>query len=243
MMQYQRSALPYKLIADTTETCSSDLTTEHNLNMAYTVLRIDRSDTDFPSLVNKYKALRLSALQQTPRAFSSTYEAESKLPDHEWVSRLRNPSKDTFVVVDCDGEWVAQVTVYGPISAEAYTLPPEAGQPPVAPDEDEEKWQMLSLYVLPSHRGKGVAKLLCQEAIDHLRSLQHAAPRIRVRTMIAPDNQAACALFGSLGFSDAGLCTLVEGLRGNGEAVPEGVLSAEHTTRAGIIMAITQNRF
>ncbi|KAJ4236807.1 hypothetical protein NW757_013347 [Fusarium falciforme] len=211
--------------------------------MAYTVLRIDRSDNDFPSLVNKYKALRLSALQQTPNAFSSTYEAESKLSDHDWMARLRNPSKDTFVVVDSDGEWVAQVTVYGPVSAEAYALPSEAGQPPVAPDEDEEKWQMLSLYVLPSHRGKGVAKLLCREAINHLRSLRHTAPRIRVRTMIAPDNQAACELFGSLGFSDAGLCTLAEGLRSNGEAVPEGVLSAEYTTRGGIIMAITQNRF
>ncbi|KAJ3469656.1 hypothetical protein MRS44_003721 [Fusarium solani] len=197
--------------------------------MAYTVLQIDKSDTDFPSLVSKYKALRLSALQQTPRAFSSTYEAESKLPDHEWVSRLRNPSKDTFVVVDSDGE--------------SLHPPPEAGQPPVAPDEDEEKWQMLSLYVLPSHRGKGVAKLLCREAINHLRSLRHAAPRIRVRTMIAPDNLAACALFGSLGFSDAGLCTLVEGLRSNGEAMPEGILSAEYTTRAGIIMTITQHRF
>lgn len=223
--------------------CSSDLTTEHKITMAHTVLRIDRSDTDFPALVSKYKALRLSALQQTPSAFSSTYEAESKLSDHDWMARLRNPSKDTFVVVDSDGEWVAQVTVYGPVSAEAYTLPREAGQPPVAPDEDEEKWQMLSLYVLPTHRGKGVAKLLCREAIEHLRSLRHTAPRIRVRTMIAPDNQAACKLFGSLGFSDAGLCTLAEGLRSNGEAVPEGVLSAEYTTRAGIIMAITQNRF
>ncbi|RSL98230.1 hypothetical protein CEP52_010459 [Fusarium oligoseptatum] len=210
--------------------------------MAYTVLRIDRSDTDFPSLVNKYKTLRLSALQQTPSAFSSTYEAESKLSDHDWIARLSNPSKDTFVVVDSDGEWVAQVTVYGPVSAEAYTLPPEAGQPPVTPDEDEEKWQMLSLYVLPSHRGKGAAKLLCQETIDYLRSLRHAAPSIRVRTMIAPDNQAACAIFGSLGFSDAGLCTLAEGLRSNGEVVPEGVLSAKYTTRAGIIMTIAQNR-
>ncbi|KAL2693467.1 hypothetical protein Neosp_000027 [[Neocosmospora] mangrovei] len=211
--------------------------------MTYTVLRIDKSDTDFPSLVNKYKALRLSALQQTPSAFSSTYEAESKLSDHDWMTRLRNPSKDIFVVADSNDEWVAQVTVYGPVSAEAYTLPPEAGQPPVTPDEEEEKWQMLSLYVLPSHRGEGVAKLLCRKAIDHLRSLHHTAPRIRVRTMIAPDNQAACALFGSLGFSDAGLCTLAEGLRSNGEVVPEGVLSAKYTTRAGIIMATTQNRF
>ncbi|KAH7128941.1 putative GNAT family acetyltransferase [Dactylonectria macrodidyma] len=211
--------------------------------MGYTALRMNQSDSGFPAQVEKYKELRLSALKKTPTAFSSTFEAESKLSDNDWVSRLSNPAKETFIcLADADGECVAQVTIFGPNSAEAYALPDEAGQPPILPDGEEEKWQILSLYALPTHRGKGVAKLICREAIRYLTNLRSEPSKLRVRTMIAPGNNAACGLFKSLGFFYAGLCTKKEGLIANGEEVPPGDLSAEFTTRAGIIMALAETR-
>ncbi|MES2626887.1 MAG: hypothetical protein V4628_16495 [Pseudomonadota bacterium] len=36
-----------------------------------------------------YKLLRLSALQESPDSFGSTYEREFGFPDDEWISRLR----------------------------------------------------------------------------------------------------------------------------------------------------------
>lgn len=140
-------------------------------------------------------------------------------------------------------KWVAQVTLRGPLSAEEFHLP-ESGQPPAARDEEEEKWQMLSLYNLPSHRGKGLGKRLCKAACDFVVSRGGLAPTITVRCMVKPDNLATLGMYQSLGFERTGLCTLEEALRANGDAdmIPEGLLDKKFTTRTGIILALRLRR-
>ncbi|KAF5137733.1 N-alpha-acetyltransferase RimI [Metarhizium anisopliae] len=214
--------------------------------MEYQFVRVDPSDPNLPSLAAQYKRLRLEALKQSPHSFSSTYETESQFPDDVWVSRLQHPRKETFICVatlEGESEWVAQVTLRGPLSAEEFHLS-ESGQPPAAPDEEEEKWQMLSLYNLPSHRGKGLGKRLCKAACDFVVSRGGVSPTITVRCMVKPDNLATLGMYQSLGFERTGFCTLEEALRANGDAdmIPEGVLEKKFTTRTGITLALHLGR-
>lgn len=219
--------------------------------MAYTYIRIDSADSDLPAMARKYRNLRLAALKQSPTSFSSTYEIEAAFSDAVWLSRLSEPSKETFICVassaipDMEEEWVAQVTLLGPVPTSMYALPEEAGQPEVLPDEEEEKWQMLSLYTLPTHRGKGLGKKLCQEAFKFASAVERSPPsKVRVRIMVKPENHATLRLYGSLGFKEAGRCTLAEALRANGDAamVPIGVLEEKYTRRSGIIMDLALDR-
>jgi ribosomal protein S18 acetylase RimI-like enzyme len=218
--------------------------------MEYTYTHVDRTDRNLPAQALKYRDLRLAALKQSPTSFSSTYETEAAFSDSIWLSRLSEPSKETFICVTSSAapnvqeEWVAQVTLLGPISASAYTLPDEAGQPPVLPDDEEEKWQMLSLYTLPTHRGKGLGKKLCQEAFKFLTAIQSNPPKVRVRIMVKPENHITLGLYPSLGFKDAGKCTLEEALRANGDAamLPSGELGEKYTRRSGIIMDLALDR-
>ncbi|KAH7007591.1 hypothetical protein EDB80DRAFT_458436 [Ilyonectria destructans] len=212
--------------------------------MSYSFVRIDQSAADLSSVAAKYKALRLEALRQSPTAFSSTLEAESQFSDDVWVSRLCDPEKETFICVfeeETTTEWVAQVTLRGPLSAEQFRLPSESDQPIPADDRVEEKWQMMSLYSLPNHRGKGLAVQLCKEAFRFLvRREETKTPHVRVRIMVKFGNTSTARLYKGLGFEDSGICTLEEALRANGEGylLPKGTLEDKYTGRSGMIMAL-----
>ncbi|KAH7169941.1 hypothetical protein EDB81DRAFT_774101 [Dactylonectria macrodidyma] len=216
--------------------------------MAYSFLHIDKSAVDISPAATKYRALRLEALRQSPTAFSSTLETESQFTDDVWVSRLCDTVKETFVCVFEEGEtseWVAQVTLRGPLSAEQFRLPSESGQDFPADGQMDETWQMLGLYSLPSHRGKGLAAKLCNEAYQFLVRQQGAkTPHVQVRIMVKPENTATIRLYQRLGFEHMGLCTLEEALRANGDGdlIPKGKLGEKYTTRSGIIMALRLDR-
>lgn len=218
------------------------------LVMAYTYLRIDKDD-NIAASAQKYKELRLQALKLTPTSFASTYEIESAFTDDEWISRLRRDGIETFICEHNQSghvEWVAQVTLRGPLPAEDFILPPASGQPmPRLDDAEEERWQMLSLFVLPSHRGKGIAKDLCREALQYLISYRPHPAHVRVRLMVKPENQATVRLYRQLGFVEAGRCTLAEALIANGDAdlLPEGYEGdAKYSVRSGLIMMVDLSR-
>lgn len=220
------------------------------MEQKYTFVHISPQSPDLPSLAQKYKQLRLSALTQSPTAFSSTLAAESPFSDSVWIERLSaDPCRHNFVAqhqasTGKDGGWVAQITVLGPVSAEAYTLSDEAGQPAVRTDQVEEKWQLLSLYTLPEHRGKGVGKDLCKEVFKWLKQRgageEGAAKVVRVRLMIKPDNTGAVRLYEGLGFEHAGMCTLAEALKanGDGDALPADGGGERYQRRSGYIMTL-----
>jgi ribosomal protein S18 acetylase RimI-like enzyme len=216
----------------------------------YRYIRVEQTanEADRALSASKYKALRLTALQESPHAFSSTLEIESQFPDDLWISRLSRPGQDIFACIyeDDEGatEWVAQVTVRGPVPASDFELPAESGQAIPSPDEEEEKWQMLSLYTAPGHRGKGLGAQLCQTVFEHLTGRPGASPRIMVRIMVKPDNVATLNLYNRLGFAETGRSTQVEALRANGDGdmIPQGPLAAKYTIRNAIIMALQMER-
>lgn len=165
-----------------------------------------------------------------------------------------------------EGEYVAQVTFRGPCEYGPWELPVDSGQPVQRRQEweGEERWQVTGLYVHDRHRGKGLAAGILREAMEWVRTRdiegddgqggglsdagghQHHHPpqRVRFRTMIAPDNLASVALFRKLGYQDAGLCTMKEGVEANGEILPDDWAEqrAKWCTRGGWTMARVVDR-
>lgn len=215
--------------------------------MEYTFKKIDRQGLNIHLDALKYKKLRLEALQQSPESFSSTYDIESRFPDAEWIARLQYTDKETFVCVASNAEkeeWVAQVTLRGPLAPEQFCLPPDAASSLDTCADDTERWQMLSLYTLPGHRGKGLGGRLCKTAFEYLAAQEEGASDVVVRIMVKPENTATLRLYGGLGFVRDGLCTLGEALWANGDA---GLITGDgkddkYTVRSGIVMVLRLKR-
>lgn len=190
-----------------------------------------------------YKELRLKALQQSPEGFSSTYAIESKFSDEFWLSRFRNPTRHTFICIASSNgheESVGHVTFFGPLSAEEYHLPADSGQPPPRLDSVEERWQLLSLYTMPSHRGKKLSKNLCQAGFEYITTRKDGPPNKLVRLMASSDNKPALGLYSALGFVPSGNCSIAQGMRANGDGdlLPRGKLDAKYHEKIGTIMIL-----
>lgn len=143
-------------------------------------------------------------------------------------------------VIDA-GDWIGSATVLGPYPKVEFELPESGGQE-IGSDEKESKWHMTAVYNSPLHRGKGVAKLLVNGALDFTsREAAKEGKKSRMRIMIKPDNVVIKKLYYGLGFVDAGNCTLAEAFIANGD---EGMLPADggasqpdkYHNRVGLIM-------
>jgi ribosomal protein S18 acetylase RimI-like enzyme len=212
-------------------------------DFSYTFFRFSQTDQVKASAI-KYRNLRLNALKTSPDSFSSTYNTEFAFGDEVWEQRLCEKGKQTFIcaasnITSGDAEWVGQVTLRGPLNRSDYELPRESGQPSADPNVTE-LWQMLSLFNLPEHRGRGLGKKLCQEALLYLEK-ERPATGILVRLMVKPQNTVAVRLYQGLGFEDVGRCTLAEALVANGDAklLPENYpAGSEYSSRTGLIMTL-----
>lgn len=216
-------------------------------NYTYSFFRVSKTD-GIDISAQKYRDLRLNALKTSPDSFSSTYDIESAFTDADWIDRLTLPDRELFICAATplnlnpsspdSIQWIGQVTLRGPSSRADFELPAEAGQPPQKADEEEERWQMLSLFTLPEHRGHGLGGKLCQEALNHLRSYRALPRGIQVRLMVKAGNRVTVELYRRLGFTHAGTATLVEALVANGDAdlLPKDLGSAKYSDRKGLIM-------
>ncbi|KAH7185112.1 uncharacterized protein B0J16DRAFT_414501 [Fusarium flagelliforme] len=210
----------------------------------YSFSRISKTHSVDESAV-QYRDLRLRALKASPGSFASTYEIESKFTFDTWKDRILQGDRENLVCIATStdpstsgqAEWVGQVTLRGPASKKDFSLPEASGQPPIGEDDEEEKWQLLSLSILPEHQGQGLAQGLCQEALKYLQE-RRQKPRVLVRLMTKADNTATIRLYRKLGFEVVGASTLVEGLvtNGDGNLLPDDITDPKYTTRTGVIM-------
>ncbi|KAJ5713983.1 uncharacterized protein N7483_011164 [Penicillium malachiteum] len=216
------------------------------IDYTYSFFRVSKSEEIYRS-AQKYRDLRLQALQVSPGSFASTYETESAFTDNDWISRLTDPGYEIFISAATsphyslsEPEWVGQVTLRGPASSQDFTLPAASCQPPQKSDSEEERWQMLSLFTLPEHRGNRLGANLCREALDYLRNYRLSPPSIHVRLMVRPENQVAVKLYRRLGFIAAGNCNLSEALVANGDGylLPKDLSATKWSTRTGLIMSL-----
>ena len=215
-------------------------------NYVYSYFRVSKTD-ELDKSAKNYRDLRLNALKTSPQSFSSTYETEAAFTDADWIDRLTTPDREVFICAATpvnqekslnSAQWIGQVTLRGPLPSSDFSLPESSGQAPVKSDEEEERWQMLSLFILPGHRGSGVGSNLCLEALNYLRSYRSSPLVVHVRLMVKPDNHATVKLYQRLGFVHTGKCTLAEALiaNGDGHLLPTN-LSAKYTDRTGLIMS------
>ncbi|KAJ5995177.1 hypothetical protein N7481_002154 [Penicillium waksmanii] len=222
------------------------------LEHEYSFFKVSKTE-NVSEAAQKYRDLRLRALKTSPSSFSSTYETEAAFSESDWIDRLTVPDREVFICAATPVvrnttappvEWIGQVTLRGPMSMADFALPTESGQTELKSDAEEERWQMLSLFTLPEHRGNGLGGKLCQVAVDCLRTWQSSPNQIHIRLMVKPENHVTVNLYKRLGFATIGKCTLAEALRANGDGhlLPKELASAKYSQRSGLIMSIFVHR-
>jgi len=127
-----------------------------------------------PTAWREYRVIRLAALAEAPFAFGSTLAEERRLRAADWRARLARRAQ---FVVRCRGEAVG--TVGGVVDDGA---------------------ELVSLWVHPAWRGRGVADVLVRAVLDWARAEGYR----EVRLWVAADNAPAERLYGRLGFVRTG---------------------------------------
>ena len=128
-----------------------------------------------------FKDVRLRALLDSPTAFSSTYAKESQLPDEEWRKRaVRWSSDGSAIFLAMDGD--AECGMIG-----AY-------------EENEERAQVISMWVAPEVRRAGVGKKLVDAVVDWARSRGMR----ELKLMVTSVNTGAIEFYQRIGFGMTG---------------------------------------
>ncbi|MBR0751817.1 GNAT family N-acetyltransferase [Bradyrhizobium jicamae] len=127
-----------------------------------------------------YRLIRLESLQQNPEAFSSSFERESQQPLAWFEERLT--ASDIFGAFGANGDLLG---VAGFRAQEGL--------------KTAHKATVWGMYVRGSARGTGIGRLLMETIIAH------AEARVeQLQLEVVADNQAAIALYQSLGFAAFG---------------------------------------
>jgi GNAT superfamily N-acetyltransferase len=106
-----------------------------------------------PDLAFAMRDVRLAALKDTPLAFGSTYERESKFTDAEWMHRASSWNGEQRVAyLAWDGDQACGIA---------------AGH---LDEHDASKAHLFSMWVAPTHRTIGVGRSLVQQVISWAKS-------------------------------------------------------------------------
>ncbi|RBQ17877.1 GNAT family N-acetyltransferase [Spongiactinospora rosea] len=130
----------------------------------------------------RFREVRLKALAESPHAFASTYAKEAAMSDAEWEARLEEGTPVRYVAV-ADGVDAGLVGIF-------------------MDERDEEPGtaHLISMWVDPAHRGRGIGSLLVEEALSWART----AGARRVGLWVVDANDAAFALYRAKGFAPSG---------------------------------------
>jgi ribosomal protein S18 acetylase RimI-like enzyme len=130
-----------------------------------------------------FKAARLRALQDTPSAFGSTYAKESILTNAEWLQRAARWNGERRVLyLAMDG--TAACGIAGGSLDEA----------------DGTLANLISMWTAPTHRRRGVGRMLVEEILRWAR-LRSART---MRLFVTSSNNRAISFYKGLGFTLTG---------------------------------------
>jgi GNAT superfamily N-acetyltransferase len=121
---------------------------------------------------------RLAALRDTPSAFASTYQREAAFTEADWRGRLSSSSA-TFLA------YLPEVSPAG-LSGALEHSPGTA--------------ELVSMWVSPAARGRGVGEALVAAVTDWAKTRDHTA----VHLWVTRENFPARALYERCGFSPTG---------------------------------------
>lgn len=137
-----------------------------------------------PQNVQTFKTVRLRALKDSPFAFGSTYARESQFADDEWLKRAEN--------------WNG-ITGAGFLAMEEDIACGIAGV--FLDEQDATRASLVSMWTAPTHRMRGVGKLLVREAEGWVRR----AGANTMRLMVTSHNHSAQSFYQRLGFAFTGV--------------------------------------
>jgi ribosomal protein S18 acetylase RimI-like enzyme len=132
----------------------------------------------------RLREVRLRALQADPDAFWAAYDDEVGFDDARWEQRLADPGRASFVGVDPDRPELGDVGIVGVGAGWA--------DPAVA--------EIVSFWVDPRVRGRGLGSALLAAAEDWARAAGYPA----VRMDVADGNAAAIALYARRSYAPTG---------------------------------------
>ena len=126
---------------------------------------------------DKYKKVRLQALETDPEAFGGALEAESKIKDQEWKERLN------------DNDW----SFYG--AQQKDDLVSIANLSMI----DSNNWRIQGVYTMPEFRGKHLSESLLNQII--IDAKQKKAKKVSL--FVNTTQEGAISLYKKLGFETA----------------------------------------
>jgi ribosomal protein S18 acetylase RimI-like enzyme len=133
--------------------------------------------------VAAFKEVRLRALQDTPNAFGSTYAREIQLTDAGWAARgARWNGERGIGFLAMDGGIVCGIA--GSFLDEA----------------DPTRAHLISMWTAPTHRQRGVGRLLVEEIAAWARGRGTS----QLLLMVTSSNQPAMIFYQRLGFTPTG---------------------------------------
>jgi ribosomal protein S18 acetylase RimI-like enzyme len=130
-----------------------------------------------------FKSVRLQALQESPRAYGSTYARESQFSDEEWLKRIERWNGENgigFLAMDL----ASPCGMAGALLDDIY--PSQA--------------QLVSMWTAPGHRRLGVGRLLVNGVLSWARG--RGAETLTL--MVTSGNEAALRFYEQLGFVQTG---------------------------------------
>ena len=132
-----------------------------------------------------YKRLRLEALEREPQAFGSPYAEAAQKPDDYWRKRLEKARATR-------GSWMWFAVRHGvPVGmAAAYT-------------EATGCVEIVSVYVTPNERKRGIARALVETVLRGIQS-RRAGVAVTAALHVNTEQKAAIRLYTSLGFTIIG---------------------------------------
>jgi len=136
-----------------------------------------------PTNIEAFKMTRLSALQDTPLAFGSTYEREAAFSADDWRVRVQRWNGATgigFLAIDKD----LPCGIAGALLDR--TNPKQA--------------DLVSMWTAPTHRRRGAGKLL----VEHVIAWAQSRGAERLRLLVTNTNDTAIRFYQRLGFALTG---------------------------------------
>jgi ribosomal protein S18 acetylase RimI-like enzyme len=130
-----------------------------------------------------FKAVRLRALQDAPGAFSSTYAKESQLTESDWTRLVERWNGESGV---------------GYLAIDEGTACGIAGS--FLDQNDPMRAHLVSMWTAPTHRQRGIGRLLVNEVLKWARGRNACV----LQLMVTSNNEPAIRFYERLGFTRTG---------------------------------------
>jgi ribosomal protein S18 acetylase RimI-like enzyme len=130
-----------------------------------------------------FKRVRLTALQDTPSAFGSTYARESQMSEADWKSRVERWSGESGI---------------GFLALEDGAACGIAGA--FLDANDQSHAQLISMWTAPKHRRRGVGRML----VNEVAKWAEGRGATRLQLMVTSRNDSAMRFYERLGFKRTG---------------------------------------